>query len=489
MKTLAFALGASLALSLATFARPDHPLERQIVTVRVTSQSWNEYRPWQKNRPRTETFLGTVIAGNRILTIADDLADATLIQIEKFDRPPRIPAQIAHCDYQAGLALLTVDDPNFFDDLDPVEIAENMDGEDYYSASWKSGQLTFSACRWSQARVFDSDVPYVSYAGIYFITDLKGGGWGEPLFSGNKLVGITSAQSDSRATVLPAERIQAYLRATERPVYPGFAHFGISYQYNKGTAQSAYAGQKGLPTGIRVRQCLPGGSAEGHVKPGDILLTLDGHSIDSLGDYIHPRYGPLDVNLIATEGHYAGDRISANLLRDGEEISLEIPLVNTPPSAALIPDERVDTPPPYLVAGGFVFRELDTPYLRAWGNKWYNKIPAYLRCLSEMRGESPTPEQQRLIVLADVFPDQYNLGYHDMSQNIVKSVNGYPIDSIQKMEAAFQHSTRGFHIIEFMPSYGTSTVILDAETFDSATASIMEKYQIPSRIRIRPPVK
>jgi hypothetical protein len=40
-------------------------------------------------------------------------------------------------------------------------------------------------------------------------------------------------------------------------------------------------------------------------------------------------------------------------------------------------------------------------------------------------------------------------------------------------------------VIEFFPSYGMSKVILDAETFDSATERIMEKYQIPSRIRVR----
>ena len=53
------------------------------------------------------------------------------------------------------------------------------------------------------------------------------------------------------------------------------------------------------------------------------------------------------------------------------------------------------------------------------------------------------------------------------------------------MDEALQRPADGFHMIEFMPSYGLSKVILDAETYEAATAAIMEKYQIPERLRTR----
>lgn len=486
MKKILSAVIAAVAVCLAASAQSRHPLESRMVTVRVTSQMWNEYRPWQKNKPSTRSFVGTVVSGNRILILSDDLGDATLIQVEKYDRPPRVPARIVHCDHQVGLALLTVDESGFFDDLNAVEVADHTEGEDYFSATWKSGQLSLSACRWAQSKVFKSGMPYFNYAGIHFITDLKGGGWGEPVFSEGRLVGLANSQSDTRARVIPAELIKAYLNAIEMPDYPGFAWLGINYQINKGLAQAAYFGQEAPPTGVLVRSCFPGGSADGHLLPDDMLLELDGYPIDALGDYVHPRYGPLDMSLIATDGHYAGETIPAKVIRNKETITVDIPLKNVLPSSALIPSDRLDTPPPYLVAGGFVFRELDVPYLRAWGEDWSKKIPSYLRILFKLQGESATPEQQRYLILADVFPDEYNLGYHDMSQNIVKSINGVAVDSIAEMEEAFQHPQNGYQVIEFMPSYGTSKVILDAATFAEATDAIMEKYQIPSRIRTRP---
>ena len=151
---------------------------------------------------------------------------------------------------------------------------------------------------------------------------------------------------------------------------------------------------------------------------------------------------------------------------------------------SLIPEARPASPPDYLVAGGLIFRELDEPYLTAWGSDWKEKIPSYLRCLYELRRNHPAPQQQRLIVLADVFPHEYNLGYHDIAQSIVKSVNGHPISSIRDMEEAFKTPSGGVHIIEFMPSYEMTKIILDADSFERATAEIMEQYEIPSRIRM-----
>lgn len=468
----------------ATQARPDHPVEYQLVTVRVTYQNWNEYRPWQKAKPGARRFFGVVVPGNRILVLAQHLDNATLIQVEKFDRPPRVPARIVHSDPQINLALITVDDPTFFDDLTPVKIAEQVEGDNYYCASWKNGQLVTASCRWSRVSVRSNFVPYFSYAGIYFITDLQGGGRGEPVFSGDELVGITRSQDNNQIVVFPSEMIQAYLRAVALPEYPGFAQLGVGWQINRGLAQAKYLGLEESPHGVRIRNCIAGSSADGILQSDDLLLELDGHPIDSQGDYMHPRYGWLDYKLIATEGHYAGDVIPAKLLRKGKEIDVEIPLKNIPESSALIPSTRTGQSPPYLIAGGLVFRELDTPYLRAWGDDWAKRIPAHLRIYREMESENH-PSSQRLIILADVFPDEYNLGYHDMAQNIVTTVNGRSINSIADMEEAFQHPEGAFHVIEFVPTYGLEKVILDAKEFTTATARIMKTYQIPTRIRVR----
>ena len=46
MKTFMLALLAALFTSLFAQAADRHPQEHQLVSVLITSQSWNEYRPW-----------------------------------------------------------------------------------------------------------------------------------------------------------------------------------------------------------------------------------------------------------------------------------------------------------------------------------------------------------------------------------------------------------------------------------------------------------
>jgi len=479
--SLTIVLTATFALSTAS-GRPGEAGERRLVSVRVAYQSWNEYRPWEKTAPSIRRFPGIVVSTNRILVLAHNLDDATLIQVEKFDRPPRVPARIVHRDSQVDLALIAVDDPGFFDDLTPVKVADSVGDGPFLCEAWKEGQLTKSSCRWSRVVVRSSATPHFHYAGVYFITDLKNGGSGEPIFSGERLVGMVRSQNRNRVISFPAELIRAYLRAAERKNYPGFADLGIAYQFNRGAGQSSWLGLSGGRRGVLVRSCLPGGTADGGLKPGDLLLELDGRAINSRGDYLHPRYGWLDLNLIASDGHYAGDEILAKVLRDGKERTVRLELKNIPPSVDLLPESRLGNPPSYLFAAGFVFRELDMPYLRSWGEDWFERIPARLRIYAET-GHEILPGSKRLIILAGVFPDPYNIGYHDLRQCVVRAVNGRTVSSIAELEEAFNHPSGRFQIIDFVPSFDISHVVLDAGGFDEATRRIMRTYRIPSRIR------
>ena len=485
MKTKLIFLLIFLGITLPVFAQQNSIIEHQLVTVRVTYQNWNEYRPWQKSQPGARRFFGIVLPKNRILVMADYLEDATLIQIEKFDHPPRYPARIIHSDPQVNLALITVDDPAFFKDLKPVQIAPELQGESYSCASWQNGQLVTASCRFSRVVSWSNYTPYFRYPGIYFITDLKNGGRGEPLFNEKKeLTGLTIFQSNNQMVVLPSEVIQTYLKAVSMPIYPKFAQLGVTYQYNRGAAQAKYLGLKGPVRGVRIQNTLAAGSAHGIIQPNDLLLELDGHAIDCEGKYVHPHYGRLNFNLIPDDKHLAGDVITAKVLRNGKELNLKIPLKNIPPSADLIPETRYNQPPPYLFAGGLVFRELDVPYLKAWGSNWRQNIPPRLRVYLEMDAQKQG-ENRRLIILADVFPDQYNLGYHDLSQLIISKVNGKEIRSIADMEEAFKHPQGDFHVIECIPNFGISKIILDAKTFDAATQRIMKTYHISHRLRLR----
>jgi hypothetical protein len=174
-------------------------------------------------------------------------------------------------------------------------------------------------------------------------------------------------------------------------------------------------------------------------------------------------------------------------MRDGKVLDLEVPLKAMPPSARLIPWRRENAPPPYLVAGGLVFRELDGNYLRTWGGDWIEKAPVNLVQRHVLEGDGQRNDRRRVIILSTVLPDAYNVGYHDTRDVAIDTVNGRPIDSISGLVEAFEHPVNGFQVIVTEPVPVVEEIVLDAGEFEAASARILKAYGIPQAVRLEPP--
>ena len=63
-----------------------------------------------------------VVAVSRILTNANVASDATFIQVRRHGESERFAARVLHVSHDADLAILTVDEPGFFDSLTPLSL-------------------------------------------------------------------------------------------------------------------------------------------------------------------------------------------------------------------------------------------------------------------------------------------------------------------------------------------------------------------------------
>ncbi len=475
------------SLFFAGAAAAQLPYKDQIVALRVTRQFFDENRPWVKQNPEVRDGTAVVISRELLLTEASMIQNATFIQVEKHGRANWIPARLVHQDPAINLALLTVDQRGFFDDLTPTEIAESAATESVvHSVRWKDRQFEVSNSRPGRIEVIESPFGSVHHAILRLSTDFSAGGWAEPVFADDKLIGITVMQSGQTATVIPAEILKAYVeRSTRGGEYLGFASIGgLRWQTNTDRALVAYLGLEGEPRGAFIRQVPWGSISCSSLRPRDILLELDGHEIDASGNYNHPRYGQLRFEHIAVEGHEPGDIVPARVFRDRRLIEVELELRSYPSSASLIPWRRANSAPPYLVAGGLVFRELDGRYLNAWGSEWRTKAPNQLRYYFDLLSVAQSPDRRRIILVSQVLPAAYNIGYHGVADLAVKSVNGFEIDSIADVAQAFTQPKDDLHRIVFYPNSTIREVILDRETFEEATQTILSAYDIPSRLRL-----
>ncbi len=456
-----------------------------IVRLTVTWQAWESGQPWTKTSPSSRTAQAVVVPGSRpgeswLLTTAASVEKATLVRARKHGEPEEKVARVVVVDREANLAVLSMDDAAFFEDLRPVKpLREPVSGGPVTLARWREAQLEVADGKVSRAATFDSGTGVLGYAGLRVATDLNNGGFSEPMFVGRRFAGLVTNVNSGEATVTPVDFVEDWLaEVRERPEPVAWVgDLGLSAQAIRSAELAAWLGLDS-PRGLLVLSVAQGGSACGVLRRGDVLLGLGGVPLDGNGSVADPLYGLLSYEAELTRLR-AGQKLEIEVLRDRQPLTLTLPLRPYFGDAWLVPTDRV-SPPPYHMAGGLVFREYDESY---------GARNTELKLIKEALRSAQTPEQRRVIVVASVLADPYNLGYHGQGDLGVAAINGIPVDSMNEVAEAFQHPQGEFHVISLLPNARLLEIVLDAATFEEATRRIAESYGVDPVFRpeIPPP--
>jgi hypothetical protein len=173
---------------------------------------------------------------------------------------------------------------------------------------------------------------------------------------------------------------------------------------------------------------------------------------------------------------WAGEDVKMQVWRDGKLLDIVYNLPKFEYTNALVPYATYDQEPEYLMVGGLVFQPLTDSYLQSWGNEWRRRSPFRLNYYNN---ESPTKERPALVILSQVLPDPYNIGYQEQKYLVVDKVNGQRISRLPELREALQKSENGFHRIEMMRGETLQRIVIasgDAER--DATARILKRYGI-----------
>ena len=466
--------------------------ERSVVQLSVTYQTWDHGRPWAKESPGTRQAMGVVVAGHLVLTTAQILSDATLIELEALGRNHPITPRVVAVDPSVDLALLAIDDLEMKAELSPVAVAPRTPTSGaLWTVRWSDEQLEVAASRIRRFVVRESFRGSLNHVFMLAQTDISGGGWSEPVFDGDQLVGLTANQdAERRARIIPAEILGAFLRRARDPAhYPGFPNLELSWQMLENPAAAGYFGVGEAPRGVLLHEVPWGSSGCGGLEPMDVLVSLDGNEIASDGTYAHAYLGRLRFEQIIQDGHEVGDAVPARVIRGGREQDVRLVLRRADLGMDLIPEENPEEPPPYLVAGGLVFQELDGSYLASWGKNWRQEAPARLVAMLSLQGSAQTRARRRVVVLASVLPLEYTIGYQDLGNLAVERINDVEVDSIPDVASALAAPGGDFHVVEFLPGPVPRKLVLDAAGLEAATREAMTRYSVPRPVRLpaRPP--
>ena len=462
--------------------------EKSIVKVEVSRNIYDYYQPWNRRNDRA-TKIGLVVGERQLLTTAQDLSGRTLVRLQKGGRGKWTNAQVEWIDYHANLALLTTDEAAFWSDLLPANLSGPLpaEGAALQILRWREGKLENRQAEFTQFAVRPSELSGISHVQLELNSEIQGVGLGEPVVANAHIVGIVASQRSRTCKVIPASFLRTILAARAADNRRGLGYFHFYWQRAENPASLAYLRLPGEPRGVFVLNVpeRPDHLAQ-VLQPRDIILSIDGFAVDMQGDYADPEFGSLMLENLATRGKWAGDDVPMKIWRHGQPLDVTYRLPKYEFAHSLVPAGVFDQPPDYLMVGGLVFQPLTVPYLQRWGAEWERRAPFRF---TYYIGEEATREQSGLVILSQVLPDAFNLGYQEQHGFIVDKVNGQRVTSLTELRAALKQPQDNFHIIDFVPNESLQRIVLAAGPVEqAATRRILARFGIPEAIQITPKV-
>lgn len=457
--------------------------EASLVTIEIARNTYDYNQPWSR-RTRRLKKTGVVVGERQVLTSADQLFDRTLVRLQKQGRGQWYVGEVEWIDYPANLALITTSDQAFWRDLKPATFGKGAPEDGAMQIlRWRDGNLENRRAEFSQFTVREGALSPVNCVMLEASSDIQGGGWGEPIVANSHLLGILIAQEGRTCFAAPASFIQSILQARQKNQFRGLGYFHWYWQPAENPASLAALGLPGEPRGVIVHFVpdRPDGRPE-MVKSNDIVLSIDGFPLDIQGDYLDPEFGNLLLENLATRNRWAGDDVPMQVWRDGKQIDVTYRLPRYNYTNSLLPFAVYDQEPEYLIVGGLVFQPLSNTYLQSWGNEWKRRAPFRLYYYNN---QMPTKERPSLVLMAQVLPDAYNIGYQDLRYLVLDKVNGIPISNLNDLREAFKKPEGGFHVLEFVKSDGLRRLVLAAGDPElAATDRVLKRYGIAAQFHI-----
>lgn len=212
--------------------------------------------------------------------------------------------------------------------------------------------------------------------------------------------------------------------------YLGFPSLGIRYQpLTNPYLRKLFTLQDDV-SGVLVTSVWHGGSCHKILQAKDIITHVANKKVANNGTIaLDGRYGR--INMVAEfTMHQCGDEIPLRIIRQGKPQVVNVCLL---PATYVAPKEY-GKDPRYFIWCGLVFQPLTVDYLQQ-----VEDPSPYLVHL--MQSDCPSESEREVIVFSRILSDSVNVGYEEITQCRIRSVNGETIQSFQDFVEKVQKST------------------------------------------------
>ena len=469
-------LSIALALFSTLAALNAVEISRSLIRIEATSQEPNYKTPWNPGDVLSGVGAGFVVDGKRVMTNAHVVSNARFLTISKEGDPNPYLAKVLHIAHDCDLALLGVEDPNFFKGTLPLEFGGIPEIESVVSAyGYPLGGTRLSVTRGIVSRI--DFQPYShsgmdSHLAIQIDAAINPGNSGGPVMQKGKVVGVAfqGYRGDIAQNVgymIPTPVILRFLKDVEDGRYDSFVDLSLTYRSLFNPAARRALGLKDDSTGVQVCSVYSGGASDGIVKPGDVVLKIDGHTVSSDGTIpIENEAVPLEE---VVERKFKGENVRLDILREGKPMALTVSLKETWPFK--LQSNLYDEKPRFVMAGGLVFQPADQNFMEAHdpSDQRLNYLFDYF-VEDELHTNRP-----EIIVLSNILPDPVNAYAEEFRYSVVDEVNGHRIKRIEDIATAFDEQAE-YYVIKF--AGGNRPIVLERKAIEEARPRIRERYAV-----------
>jgi S1-C subfamily serine protease len=459
-------------------------LEDSVLRLTASTQVVDRTAPWQFEEVQQQQSLGVVLDDGRILTSAFAVADATLIEGQKFGASRKIELVVIFADYEVNLAVLRPADGQTLAGLRAMTLGDDLelnDKVDIFKAR-DSYQLSRIPASLQEVGIYSAVTSAYSHASYLLKAQQTGLGWAEPVVQDGRLVGLATGQDANYVYATPMSIVRHFLEdKTEKAAYRGFPSIGVTLTSLTSPDQRRLLKADAYEGGVRIAAVSAGGSFSSLLKVDDVILECDGEAISEHGFFSHPKWGKVHLKYLLNR-HYAGDSLKLKVLRDGQVIEIEGVLERFDSNRFPVVTYRYGEPEPHLIFGGLIFQELSRPFLKQWGKDWEDLAPLDLLYTYFFDDEVDPDPSRRYIFVNRVLADDVNRGYSDVRNQVVERVNGMPVTSMASLRAALEtpvvRAGRAYARIELAREGGE--VILAYDGLKAAHKRIAKTYEVPT---------
>lgn len=404
--------------------------KNSILKVYVEGNQYNYNSPW--SGPISSTWNGSGFIINFedkpcIITNAHVVADSSLLEVRRADKDTKYLAKVLNVDHDCDLAMLTVDNPNFWKGVKPLELGDMPTLQDKLKViGFPMGGDELCITKGTVSR---NEVGLYAHSGVELLhtqvtAEINPGNSGGPAVFENKVLGVAFQgilSGNGLGYIIPANILKHFITDTLSPgPYKGFPNLAFTFETMENPYMKEAYGLKKEESGVRIKAVDRLESCVDLIKPDDVLLTIDGQKIKNDGTVKTSFSNRIKFTHLIREKSI-GDSITFDVLREGKRIKVEVPLLNRSQTTKLAQREW-DKAPTYYIHSGIVFAPVT----------YYNKKHSQYRTKSKK-----LPCDQKLMIHS-ILSSEHTRGLNKKNEEIIEFVNDVKVRNMVELIATLE---------------------------------------------------